>query len=289
MQGNLKRGFTLTELLVVMAITVILAGMLLPVLAQAKSAAKREVDLSNLKQSTLGALLYSSDHDDTTPFCPWPDFYANAARFIPYTKSRSIFKNPVSPFGIGTYQQRQGNNPFGNFMEDPSSNCVGNIAKSALGRKEFFADVYPPLDYQWNDSLTERAGGATCIGPHWGDPLTIAAVDLGITQSSARIANIAKVAMWSDFPSIGTQWPGGCVDGNCEHGSDTEPAMANYWGKNFKGFFGTRSNVSYFDGHADSASVNQLHPCGKETCEDANGLRTDFRAAGFTWASESVQ
>jgi len=86
MQRNLKRGFTLTELLVVIAITVILAGTLLPVLAQAKFAAKREVDLSNLKQSTLGALLYSTDHDGTTPFCSWPDFYANAARFLPYKR-----------------------------------------------------------------------------------------------------------------------------------------------------------------------------------------------------------
>jgi prepilin-type N-terminal cleavage/methylation domain-containing protein/prepilin-type processing-associated H-X9-DG protein len=59
------RGFTLIELLVVIAIIAILAAILFPVFAQAKTAAKRTAALSNLKQTSLGVVLYAGDYDDT--------------------------------------------------------------------------------------------------------------------------------------------------------------------------------------------------------------------------------
>ena len=64
---NHRRGFTLIELLVVIAIIAILAAILFPVFAQAKAAAKRTQDLSNVKQISLGMHMYAGDHDDCLP------------------------------------------------------------------------------------------------------------------------------------------------------------------------------------------------------------------------------
>ena len=62
-----RRAFTLIELLVVIAIIAILAAILFPVFAQAKAAAKRTADLSNVKNITLGMFLYAGDADDCVP------------------------------------------------------------------------------------------------------------------------------------------------------------------------------------------------------------------------------
>jgi len=59
-----KKAFTLIELLVVIAIIAILAAILFPVFAQAKEAAKKTADLSNLKQFGLASIMYSNDYDD---------------------------------------------------------------------------------------------------------------------------------------------------------------------------------------------------------------------------------
>lgn len=61
----MKRAFTLIELLVVIAIIAILAAILFPVFAQAKLAAKKTTDLSNLKQIGLASIMYIADYDDT--------------------------------------------------------------------------------------------------------------------------------------------------------------------------------------------------------------------------------
>ena len=64
---NAKKAFTLIELLVVIAIIAILAAILFPVFAQAKMAAKKTADLSNLKNLGTAAIMYGSDNDDVFP------------------------------------------------------------------------------------------------------------------------------------------------------------------------------------------------------------------------------
>jgi prepilin-type N-terminal cleavage/methylation domain-containing protein len=51
-----RRAFTLIELLVVIAIIAILAAILFPVFAQAKAAAKKTQDLSNVKNISTGMM-----------------------------------------------------------------------------------------------------------------------------------------------------------------------------------------------------------------------------------------
>lgn len=63
----MKRAFTLIELLVVIAIIAILAAILFPVFAQAKVAAKKTSDLSNVKQTALATTMYEGDSDDLYP------------------------------------------------------------------------------------------------------------------------------------------------------------------------------------------------------------------------------
>jgi prepilin-type N-terminal cleavage/methylation domain-containing protein/prepilin-type processing-associated H-X9-DG protein len=62
-------GFTLIELLVVIAVIAILASLLLPALSKAKEAGRGAVCKSNLRQLSLGILLYADDHEQ---YLPWP-------------------------------------------------------------------------------------------------------------------------------------------------------------------------------------------------------------------------
>lgn len=67
MKCQRRQGFTLIELLVVIAIIAILAAILFPVFAQAKTAAKKTVSISNGKQLGLSAIMYADDNDDLLP------------------------------------------------------------------------------------------------------------------------------------------------------------------------------------------------------------------------------
>jgi len=77
-----QRGFTLIELLVVIAIIALLMAVLMPALNRAREQGKRGVCLNNLKQLTLGWILYADDNDDriveantgrSDAWVRWPD------------------------------------------------------------------------------------------------------------------------------------------------------------------------------------------------------------------------
>jgi prepilin-type N-terminal cleavage/methylation domain-containing protein len=117
-----RRGFTLIELLVVIAIIAILAAILFPVFAQAREKARQATCLSNIKQLSLGAMMYVQDYDETYPggpgvasmFFPGPqgtwdnlptNAYGNVAptnvgsRLAPYIKNVGVFTDPDDPTG----------------------------------------------------------------------------------------------------------------------------------------------------------------------------------------------
>jgi prepilin-type N-terminal cleavage/methylation domain-containing protein len=131
----MRKAFTLIELLVVIAIVAILAAILFPVFAQAKAAANKTADMSNMRQLGVGAMLYMADHegalfrhhedyvlDDgslvlnlpaTAEECAGGGFGNSQAEkpwavfFYPYTKSREI---AFSPGDRATRSQRLAKN-----------------------------------------------------------------------------------------------------------------------------------------------------------------------------------
>jgi prepilin-type N-terminal cleavage/methylation domain-containing protein len=97
MAGLCRKAFTLVELLIVIAVIAILAGMLLPAFKRAREAARKTVCLSNQKQIGLGLMMYTPDFGDWTPQGLWSkaadDYWTangiDATQGIPY-KSNAL-------------------------------------------------------------------------------------------------------------------------------------------------------------------------------------------------------
>src|SRR5688500_13924616 len=101
MRRESRSGFTLVELLVVIAVIVILAAILFPVFAQVREKGRQTACLSNVKQMAAGLMMYVQDYDEVFPpvlgFEPGQTYYYQASwmnRLQPYIRNVALFVCP---------------------------------------------------------------------------------------------------------------------------------------------------------------------------------------------------
>ena len=90
-----RSAVTLVELLVVIAVVAILAGVLIPVLESARDEGKKAACLSNLRQIGAGIALYSAENGSRIPYGP---------KAPPFTSPSDLYPSTGAPTSLISLQ-----------------------------------------------------------------------------------------------------------------------------------------------------------------------------------------
>lgn len=122
-------AFTLVELLVVVTITLVLTGLLLPVVGRARRQGAQTASLSNLRQLATGALAYAAEHDgQMLPHAVW-DASINANREWCYAYNAPSKKEAFAQGILGPYLSNAEK-----VIEDPSWRVPADV-QAAMKRQ----------------------------------------------------------------------------------------------------------------------------------------------------------
>ena len=246
-----KFGFTLIELLVVIAIIAILAAILFPVFAQAREKARQISCLSNVKQISLGFIMYAQDYDET--FVPWtgdacgiypPEFDAFGDRYI--------YQALVAPYIKNGF--------------DPNTGTIGQVwgCPSTKSQLASYSNTYAYNYYTLGGTSNCTGTGLSAAfapfdGPSYARPAPLAA--LGKPTDTIMLVDGAQLCRPPASANVfgnSSSAPG--IWGSHERGSGTiAPASAASSNAAVNSLrTGKRSNVGYCDGHAKSVVTTSL-------------------------------
>ncbi len=131
------RGFTLVELLTVMAIIILLAAVLLPSLQRAQMAARRSKCASNMRQIGVAVMQYIADHDGRFPQTRHTADETESWIFTlaPYLgEVDKIRISPADPQASERLQQGATSYILNDIVVDPLTDPFGNPLPGGYGR-----------------------------------------------------------------------------------------------------------------------------------------------------------
>ncbi len=143
MRQDPNTGFTLMELLVVLAIVAILASLLLAAISGAKGNVRRVVCASGLRQINLGVRMYSDDSNDKSP-------QPTGRVLNPYSAYKQLMKSYVGLRGQSSAQDELFACPADTFYFDylfprrspGPTNLVGYVPESLCSRGDLDYSSY---------------------------------------------------------------------------------------------------------------------------------------------------
>ena len=161
------KGFTLIELMVVIAIIAILAGLLLPTLAKSKSKAIQINCLSNMKQMGVGLLLYSEDFNGQLP----GNFHHNTDPDFTWTDALSPYLGEVDSIRLCGADPRKKEkhdlNGTSYIMNDhlttPLFNAFGEMVEPAIRLDQLKDPSATVLFFEASDQLAVSAISSACV------------------------------------------------------------------------------------------------------------------------------
>ena len=172
-----QQGWSLTEVLVVVAIIAVLLALLIPTIQVVRTQARKTVCLGNLRQLAVGYLQYAVDNRACPVQTPLD---AQQANYFLSERPDALATNPLQLMGLGLIASNDN-------LPPPVLYCPSNT----FGNYRYNSAANPAAVPFYPINVRLRAGYALCWGVRWGQPTP--APSRMMSASTAIITDVCDV------------------------------------------------------------------------------------------------